>query len=97
MAADIATAKIEWTYDARAQGRVDGFRVKAGVQTGGPYDIVTTVANPAGRELPLKDLVSAAGTYFVVIEAFNGAGATVSAEFSVDAQAKPGQPVGKVV
>jgi hypothetical protein len=96
MASDIATATIQFTYDERTQGRVDGFRVKAGTLTGGPYDIVTTIPKNV-RSLPLKDLVTAANTYFVVIEAFNGAGAVDGPEFSIDAQAKPGQPVGQVV
>ena len=74
----LSTAKLTWNWAKGTQvgvndGDVSEFRMKCGPSTGN-YTETTVIGLPTAREILIKDVVDAPGTYFCVVTAANSVG-----------------------
>lgn len=92
LAVDIDRATLSWNWSVGTGSPVEEFRVKCGPSTGS-YTITHIVADPAARSVPVKDLITNAGTYFCAVSAANAFGeSALSNEISFDTGSIPLPP-----
>lgn len=92
IAVDLNKAKLSWDWTQGAGGMVEEFRVKCG-NTSGNYTRVTSLANPAAREVAVRDAIAGSGNWFCVVTAANQFGESgVSNEVPFVAGAAPSSP-----
>lgn len=91
---DIAKARLEWDWLQKTGGAVEKFNVKCG-QSPGAYTKITTIADPAARSAPVKDIIAGSGNWFCTVNAENSFGVSPDAsEIPFVAGAVPLAPSG---
>ena len=95
----IDKATFNWSWTQGTGGPADGFRMKCGAASG-TYTLVSPPASGGGaaRTMPLSGVVTAPGTYFCAVAAFNLFGeSAVSNEVNFTAGFRPDAATGLVI
>lgn len=75
VAVDLSKAQFRWTWAQGPGGAVDKFTVRCGPATGS-YTLLKDVVDPAARQMPMSQIITAEGTYFCILQAANAGGAS---------------------
>lgn len=87
---DLSKAAFKWTWVQGTTGMVEKWHLRCGPTTGS-YSLLKELIDPAARQMPINQIITAEGTYFCVISAVNSIGASApSTEVSFRAGKVPG-------